>query len=335
MFLDLQKESFKRLIMKTLIETISTPDNRFSTLKDYPFQPHYIKIDGMNMHYVDEGKHNENTIFLFHGQPSWSYLYRHMIPQLVTAGYRVIAPDLIGFGKSDKPIHTKDHTYSNHVRWVSQFVQKMGIKNATAFMQDWGGMIGLRVLADNPYWLDQLIVANTALAEVKGIAKFIFPKVMKIIAGTSGKPSVEKFKAKMNFGNWAGYFSRSETLEIGKIMQVLTTKNLTPEEMYAYDAPFPNEQFYAGPRTMPQIIASDLNEVNEAWEKLRKWNKPVLTLFSDKDPFLADRGYDKKFQENFKGAKDQPHLTITNASHFLQEDQADMLVKNVTNWINN
>lgn len=320
--------------MNAIKEIVRTPASSFKNLKDYPFAPNYMELTGgVRMHYVEEGKHNKKTIFLLHGQPSWSYLYRHMIPQLVNDGYHVIAPDLIGFGKSDKPVDAQYHTYSNHVEWMSEFVDKLGITNASAFMQDWGGMIGLRVLANHPDWLDHLVIANTALAEIKGIGKFIFPKVMKLMAGMSGKPSIEKFAAKKNFGNWGGYFARAEKLEIGRMMQVLTTKQLSQEEIEAYDAPFLDERYMAAPRTMPQIIATDLNEVNKAWEKLKQWKKPVLTLFSDKDPFLAGRGYDKQFHKNFAGAKNQPHITITDASHFLQEDQADMLVENITNWI--
>lgn len=321
--------------MTNKMQIVRTPEAAFNNLKDYAFQPNYMELaGGIRMHYVEEGKGNKKTIFLFHGQPSWSYLYRHMIPQLVKAGYHVIAPDLIGFGKSDKPANPKDHTYSNHVKWMSDFVNQLGITNASAFMQDWGGLIGLRVLADNPNWLGKLIVANTALAEIKGFAKYIFPTVMKLMSGLSGKPSVEKFSAKQNFGNWGGYFARAQELEIGRIMQVLTTKELTAEEMKAYDAPFPDESYVAAPRTMPQIIATDIDEVNAAWAKLKQWDKPVLTLFSDKDPFLAGKGYDKQFQDNFKGAQNQPHITVNNASHFLQEDQADVLVKNISNWLN-
>lgn len=320
--------------MSLHIQSITTPSNRFENLKDYPFRPNYINVDGMRMHYVDEGKDNKKTIFLFHGQPSWSYLYRHMIPLLVKEGYRVIAPDLIGFGKSDKPIHEYNHTYTNHVRWVTSFIDQLNIKNATAFMQDWGGMIGLRVLANRPDWLDRLIVSNTALAEIKGIAKFIFPKVMKWMGNASKQPTIDKLAKKQSFSNWAGYFSKSTNLEVGKVMQILTTSSLDQEEMQAYDAPFPNNKFYAGPRTMPQIIATDLNEVNADWQKLKQWNKPVLTLFSDKDPFLAGKGYDKIFQKNFKGAAHQPHQTIKNASHFLQEDQSQMLVEQIIKWNN-
>jgi haloalkane dehalogenase len=256
-----------------------------------------------------------------------------MIPQLVAAGYRVIAPDLIGFGKSDKPLDSENITYQNEVDWMSEFVEKLNITNAAAFMQDWGGMIGLRVLANRPQWLDRLIVANTALAEVKGLTKFIMPRMLKLLAAKSGKPTVMDFEKNKNYGNWAAYFRHSEKLEIGKLMQVLTTSKLSQPEMDAYDAPFPNNTFYAAPRKMPEIVASDLTQVNADWKKLKQWNKPVLTLFSDNDPFLADQGYDKKFQENFSGAKGQPHITVSNASHFLQEDQNEELVTKILGWL--
>lgn len=163
-----------------IVEKVRTPETAFKNLKDYPFSPNYMELHGdIRMHYLDEGSENKKTIFLFHGQPSWSYLYRHIIPLLVNAGYRVIAPDLIGFGKSDKPINSDSITYQSEVDWMSQFVKELGISKAAAFMQDWGGMIGLRVLANNPEWLERLIVANTALAEVKGITKFIMPKMLK------------------------------------------------------------------------------------------------------------------------------------------------------------
>lgn len=313
---------------------LRTSDTAFSNLPDYPFMPNYMELNGgVRMHYLDEGNKNDKTIFLFHGQPSWSYLYRHMIPVLVNAGYRVIAPDLIGFGKSDKPSESSAITYQTEVDWMSEFVEKLGITKAAAFMQDWGGMIGLRVLADNPEWLDRLVVANTALAEVKGLTKFIMPRILKVLAALAGKATVKDFEAKTNYGNWAGYFRHAERFEIGKLMQILTTRELSQAEMNAYDAPFPNPSYYAAPRKMPEIVASDLNQVNADWKKLKQWNKPVLTLFSDKDPFLADQGYDKKFQANFSGAKGQPHITIENASHFLQEDKSDELAMRLLDWL--
>ncbi|MBY7728921.1 alpha/beta fold hydrolase [Vibrio splendidus] len=314
-------------------QILRTPESAFANLQDYPYSANYMDIDGMRMHYIDEGKDNEKTIFLLHGQPSWSYLYRHMVPLFVEAGYRVIAPDLIGFGKSDKPVSSDAHSYGNHVRWMTSFVRQLGIKNASAFMQDWGGMIGLRVLAQEPEWLDRLVVSNTALAEMSGLEKFMVPKVLRLMAALAGKPSVEKFADNINYGNWAGYFRHAGQLEIGQIIQTLTTRQLSRPEMLAYDAPFPTADYYAGPRKMPEIVASELVQVNADWKKLKQWHKPVLTLFSDKDPFLADQGYDKKFQANFSGAKGQPHITIENASHFLQEDQSQRLAENVISWL--
>lgn len=313
--------------------TLRTDDNAFEQLKDYPFSANYLQVDGMRMHYVDEGKHNNKVIFLLHGQPSWSYLYRHMIPLFVDAGYRVIAPDLIGFGKSDKPINSATHTYANHINWMTSFVDQLGINHASAFMQDWGGMIGLRVLAQKADWLDRLIVSNTALAEMSGVEKFMVPKVLKLLVTLAGKPDLQTFQNKINYGNWAGYFRHANILELGQIIQTLTTRSLTTEEMLAYDAPFPSSKFYAGLRKMPEIVASELDEVNADWQKLRQWSKPVLTLFSDKDPFLAERGYDKKFQQNFSGAKGQPHDLIRDASHFLQEDKSEQIASTVINWL--
>lgn len=314
-------------------QILRTPESAFTNLQDYPYSANYMDIDGMRMHYIDEGKDNEKTIFLLHGQPSWSYLYRHMVPLFVEAGYRVVAPDLIGFGKSDKPVSSEAHSYGNHVRWMTSFVRQLGIKNASAFMQDWGGMIGLRVLAQEPEWLERLVVSNTALAEMSGLEKFMVPKVLKLMAALAGKPSVEKFANNINYGNWAGYFRHADQLEIGQILQTLTTRQLSRSEMLAYDAPFPTADYFAGPRKMPEIVASELDQVNADWKKLKQWHKPVLTLFSDKDPFLADQGYDKKFQANFSGAKGQPHITIENASHFLQEDQSQQLAENVISWL--
>ena len=312
---------------------LTTPSAAFENLVDYPFEPNYLEVDGMKMHYVDEGKHHAQTIFLLHGQPSWSYLYRHMIPLLVDAGYRVIAPDLIGFGKSDKPLSLEVHTYANHVDWMTQFVRKLGIKHAAAFMQDWGGMIGLRALAQEPEWLDRLVVANTALAEMKGLEKFLVPKVLKVMAAAAGKTDLAKFKNKINYGNWAGYFRHNPQPEIGELIQSLSTRHLSKHEMQAYDAPFPSEEYFAGPRKMPEIVADDLDAVNQDWQSLKRWSKPVLTLFSDQDPFLAGQGYDEKFQQNFSGAKGQPHITVANASHFLQEDQSTQLAQTMLTWL--
>jgi haloalkane dehalogenase len=311
-----------------------TPDAAFADLPDFPFTPNYIEVDGMRMHYVDEGRDNMKTIFLLHGQPSWSYLYRHMIPEFVAAGYRVIAPDLIGFGRSDKPASSDTHHYQAHVDWMTSFVQQLGIKNAAVFMQDWGGMIGLRVLANNPDWASHLVVANTALGNAKGPFKYILPRMLKAMRIFAGNASIDDLAAKQSYGNWAGYFLRSKNIEIGKVMQILTTSKLSPSEMAAYDAPFSDSRFFAGPRKMPQIVAAQQDEGRDAWAKLGQSSRPVLTLFSDKDPFLADQGIDKQFQA-LPGAASQPHETITNASHFLQEDSGAEIAGKVVKWLGN
>lgn len=319
--------------MKTDKNILRTPEIAFANLPDYPFESHYMEVNGLRMHYLDEGKKESKVLFLFHGQPSWSYLYRHMIPIFVRAGYRVIAPDLIGFGKSDKPTNLAAHSYQAHVDWMSIFVEKLGIKNAAAFMQDWGGMIGLRVLARKPDWLSRLVVANTAMAETKGVAKWLIPSVLKILRFLAGKATVEDLAKKQSYGNWAAYFQHSKVLEIGEIMQILTEKQLTAGEMAAYQAPFPDDRYYAGPRVMPQIVATQADESYQAWQALKEWKHPALTLFSDKDPFLAGQGYDKLFQTNLEGAKGQPHITITDASHFLQEDKSKEIADKIANWL--
>ena len=309
-----------------------TPDEAFASLPEYPFAPNYINVGGLRMHYVDEGRQNGRTIFLLHGQPSWSYLYRKMIPLFVQAGYRVIAPDLIGFGKSDKPVDPAAHSYQAHVTWMRSFVQQLGINNAAAFMQDWGGMIGLRVLAEEPDWLSRLVVANTALSDSKGLEKFILPRMLKLLRTLAGRASIEDLAAKQSYGNWASYFHNAPVLDIGRIMQILTTRTLSDAELAAYSAPFPDPGYYAGPRTMPQIVGTQIDEGRAAWTRLRQRDIPVLTLFSDKDPFLAGRAIDKQFQ-CLPGAAGQPHETISDASHFLQEDKGPELAEKVIGWL--
>jgi haloalkane dehalogenase len=312
-------------------EVLRTPDSAFENLSDYPFQPNYMDVDGSRMHYIDEGRGNGETIFLLHGQPSWSYLYRHMIPQLVAAGYRVIAPDLIGFGKSDKPAAASSYSYQAQVDWMSEFVEKLGLDGAHAFRQDWGGMIGLRVMAQKPSWISRLIVANTALADVKGPAAFFLPKILKTLKFFAGKASLKALARKQSYGNWASYFHWAEAIEIGEIMQILTTRHLSEEEKAAYDAPFPENRYHVATRVMPQIVATQLPQARLAWDDLRKSATPVMTLFSDKDPFLAGQGVDKQFQ-SLPGAQGQPHLSIEHASHFLQEDKGNELVKKILVW---
>ncbi len=312
---------------------LRTPDSAFQALSDYPFAPHYIEVGDVRIHYVDEGPANAPTIFLLHGQPSWSYLYRHMIPVLVSAGYRVIAPDLVGFGRSDKPSDPAAHTFAAHVDWMTAFVRTLGISGAAAFMQDWGGMIGLRVLAREPGWLSRLVLANTALADPGPIGRALMPLGVTMLKHLPGTATVDDFAASLSFRDWLSYFRRSETLNIGAILQALTVRELSAEEMRAYDAPFPDARFYAGPRRLPTIVASELAAVHKDRSALEAWPHPVLTLFSDRDPFLAKTPFEAMFQERFPGAHGQPHKTTTEASHFLQEDKSKELANTMDHWL--
>jgi len=292
------------------MKALRTPDARFENLPDYPFEPHYVDIDGLRMHYVDEGPVDAEPMLLLHGEPSWSYLYRHMIPPLADAGFRVIAPDLIGFGKSDKPAKKDDYSYAGHVSWMQQFVNELDLNNISLFCQDWGSLIGLRVAAENDHRFARIALGNGGLP-------------------TGDQPMPDAFM------KWRTFALHSPYFPIGKILQKATTTELSDEIVAAYDAPFPSRKYKAGARKFPALVpitpddpASAANR--SAWENFGKWEKPFLTCFSDKDPIT--RGGDRVWQENVPGAKDQPHTTIENAGHFLQEDKGPELAALLINF---
>ena len=281
------------------MQVLRTPDARFENLPDYSFEPHYVDIAGLRMHYVDEGPATVDPVLLLHGEPSWSYLYRHMIPPLANAGIRVIAPDLIGFGRSDKPSKKEDYTYAVHVDWMQQFVVSLDLHNITLFCQDWGSLIGLRVAAANQH------------------------RFSRIALGNGGLPTGDQ-KMPDAFMKWRTFALHSPYFPIGKLIQKATRSELSDEIVAAYDAPFPSRKYKAGARKFPALVpiasddpASDANRA--AWKIFGRWEKPFLTCFSDKDPIT--RGGDKVWQKHVPGAQGQPHTTIKNAGHFLQEDK--------------
>jgi len=291
------------------MKALRTPDARFEGLPDYPFAPHYVDVAGLRMHYVDEGPADAKPVLLLHGEPSWSYLYRHMIPLLADAGLRVVAPDLIGFGKSDKPCKKDDYTYAAHVDWMRQFVENLELNDITLFCQDWGSLIGLRVAAENEH------------------------RFARIALGNGGLPSGDQ-QMPDAFMKWRTFALHSPYFPIGKLIQKATRTELSDEIVAAYDAPFPSRKHKAGARKFPALVpitpddpASDANR--EAWKTFGKWEKPFLTCFSDKDPIT--RGGDKVWQQHVPGAQGQAHTTIKNAGHFLQEDKgpelAQLLIK--------
>ena len=290
------------------MKTLRTPDSQFENLPDYPFAENYVEIDGIRMHYVDEGPRDGNIVLLLHGEPSWSYLYRFMIPPLRDAGLRVIAPDLIGFGKSDKPVRKSDYSYAAHVDWMRQFVEMLDLNEITLFCQDWGSLIGLRVAAENEQ------------------------RFARIALGNGGLPTGDQEMPRA-FTIWRAFALYSPWFPIGRIIQKATVTALSDDVVAAYDAPFPSAGYKAGARAFPALVpvrpddpASDANRA--AWKVFAEWQKPFLTTFSNRDPIT--RGGEKPWQEMVPGARDREHVKIKNAGHFLQEDKgpelADILI---------
>jgi haloalkane dehalogenase len=312
---------------------LRTPDTRFENLPDYDFQPNYIDIQGVRIHYIDEGSKEAPPILLMHGEPSWSYLYRKMIPPLVNENFRAIAPDLIGFGKSDKLPYTKDYSHTRHVNVILEFVQKLGLVDITLFCQDWGGLIGLRVVGEEPYRFSRIIAANTGLPSAKGIRAKIGYPLFKLQIKRIGKVTQEQLQEHTNLQRWVAFSKTVPELPIGDILQMATVSNLTSDVLRAYEAPFPDESYKAGARIFPYLVPSELSKNKKVWDNvLSKWNKPFLTAFSDSDPIT--RGGERYFQKMIPGAQGQEHVTIKNAGHFLQEDKGEELSQVILNFIN-
>ncbi|MEQ8747305.1 haloalkane dehalogenase [Pyruvatibacter sp.] len=310
---------------------IRTPAERFENLPDYPFAPHYQSVaPGIEMHYVDEGPRDGRVVLLLHGQPSWSYLYRKMIPPLVAAGYRVIAPDLVGFGKSDKPTAKDAFTYSGQVAWMRAFIEGLDLKDINVFVQDWGGLIGLRVVAEIPQRFASIIAGNTGLPAAPFPMSAIGRWLTRFQAWRKGD-SITSMDKINGFPDWIAHARYAREFNPGATLQSATISTLSDDEIAAYQAPFPDEPYMAGPRAMPWLVPSELGQGHAAWKKLEKLDTPVLLVFSDSDPVTA--GQDKVFAKRFKGAKGQPHKTIQNAGHFLQDDKGEEIAAHMIEWL--
>ncbi len=294
------------------MEALRTPDERFANLPGYGFAPHYVEVgDGLRMHYLDEGPPGAEPVLLLHGEPSWSYLYRKMIPIITAAGLRAVAPDLIGFGRSDKPTRLDDYTYQAHVDWTASLVEQLDLTRITLVCQDWGGLIGLRIAAEHPERFARIVAANTLLP-------------------TGDNPPGEAFL------RWQEFSQKAPELHVGNIVKGGCRTPMAPEVVAAYDAPFPDDRHKAGARKFPALVptrpddpASDANR--RAWEVLRRWEKPFLCAFSDEDPIT--RNADRAFQSLVPGTKDMPHTTIHGGGHFLQEDKGEELAQAVVSFI--
>lgn len=298
------------------MKAIRTPEARFANLPGYPFAPHYADVpDGeggtLRMHYVDEGPRDGTVILMLHGEPSWSYLYRKMIPLFTAAGFRAVAPDLVGFGKSDKPTERSDYTYARHVEWVRSWMVALDLRGITLVCQDWGSLIGLRLAAENPDRFDRIVVANGGMP-------------------TGDQQMPEAFFA------WRKFSQETPDFQLGKVIARGCRTALSEEVEAAYDAPFPDDSFKAGARMFPMLVPASPDDPaaaanRAAWGVLTAWQKPVLTAFSDQDPIT--RGGDVLLQSLIPGTRGQPHATIAGGGHFLQEDRGEALAAVILSWL--
>ncbi len=298
------------------MKALRTPDERFENLPGYPFAPHYVEVpdgDGgtLRMHYLDEGPRDGKVVLLLHGEPSWSYLYRKMIPGIVAAGHRAIAPDLIGFGRSDKPAEQSDYTFQRQMDWLTAFLKQVDLTGVTLFAHDWGAVLGLRLAAENEERFARIAIGNGGLP-------------------TGDRPPNDAFL------RWQKFSQTSPVFPIGKLIQGATVTTLSPEIEAAYDAPFPDDTYKAGARIFPSLVPTSPEDPaapanRAAWEVLQRWEKPFLTTFSDSDP--VTKGGEHVMQSRIPGAKGQPHVMIEGGGHFLQEDKGEDLARIVVDFI--
>jgi len=319
-----------------------TPDERFENLEDYPFEPRYLTVDdteggSLRIHYVDEGARDGDVVLLLHGQPAWSYLYRHMIPLLVSEGFRVIAPDLVGFGRSDKPTRPEDYTYARHVTWMSDWLTQLDLNDVTVFFQDWGSLIGLRLVTDFPERFSHVVLANGALPAGPITEDFAEPlrEAYKNLPVVEADELAERFRDTTGVPGilyWRKFCAQSkELLEVGRIVEgAAGGRTLSDAAKAAYEAPYPDYSYLSGARRFPSLIPifhdePEATENRAAWEVLKSFNKPFMLAFADDDPVTTNGG--KPFEKVVPGCEGVAHRTIEPAGHFLQQDQPEQCVQ--------
>jgi haloalkane dehalogenase len=294
---------------------LRTPDDRFEDLPGFAFEPHYCEVDDaelgpLRIHFLDEGPAHGPVVLCLHGEPTWSYLYRKMIPVFAEAGLRVVAPDLVGFGRSDKPSERSDYSYARHVQWMKDWLVAMGLCDVTLLGQDWGGLIGLRMVAELPERFSRFSLSNTGLP-------------------TGDRPINEAFH------KWRAFSQEDPEFDTGYIVNLFGHGNLTEAEVEAYRAPFPSDEYKAGARQFPMLVPTDPDDPasvanRAAWKVLMQWHKPALMCFSDADPIMA--GGDKPFLKLVPGTRDQPHITLS-GRHFIQEEDGETWARAVVGWV--
>jgi haloalkane dehalogenase len=291
------------------MDVLRTPEARFAGLPDFPWTPRYTEIDGLRMAHVEDG--SGPTVLMLHGEPTWSFLYRKMIPGIAAAGLRAVAPDLIGFGRSDKPAARGDYSYQRHVDWLVAWIEALDLSAVTLFCQDWGSLLGLRIAAEHPDRFDRIVVGNGFLP-------------------IADRPAPAAFRA------WRAFARYTPVFPTGRIVQAGTARRLTAPERAAYDAPFPSERYKQGARAFPRLVPTEPGDPavpanRRAWEALGRWEKPFLTAFGKKDPILG--WADRMLQRHVPGARGRPHRDLSHAGHFLQEDAGEELAAIVAEFV--
>jgi len=289
------------------MEIFRTPDERFDALPGYDFEPHYTELDGLRMHYVDEG--SGDPIVCFHGEPTWAYLYRKMLPPLVAGGNRVICPDYAGFGRSDKPTERGWYTYDRHVELVTRVLEELDVRNATVVVQDWGGPIGLRWAVENSDRVARLAILNTGL-----------------FTGRVSK----------GFMAWRDFAERNPDLPVGFVVGGATASDVPEDVVAAYEAPFPNAESKAGAAQFPLIVPiseemAGASEMRAVMDALSRWDKPALVAFSDQDPVFPYPRAGEAFTSVIPTAAEQ--VRIEGASHFLQEDRGEQIAEEILRFL--
>jgi len=306
------------------LDVLRTPEERFARLPDHPFAPKYVEVPGpdgerLRMHFVDEGPRDAPVVLMLHGEPTWSFLYRKMIPVLVGAGLRAVAPDHIGFGRSDKLADRTAYSYARYVDWMLAFLSALDLRDVTLVCQDWGGPIGLSTLAAGPERFARVVAANTILPTVD-------PELTRGILEWRSDALLD----------WILASQRMPHFSAGAIVAGVCARPVAPEVIAAYDAPFPDERHLGAARHFPALIPitpGDPGAVRNraTWRVLERFERPFLTAYSDGDP--ATRGWETIFQRRVPGARRQPHTTIADAGHFLQEDAGPELAKVVVDFV--
>jgi haloalkane dehalogenase len=293
------------------MQVLRTPDARFEGLVDWPFAPQYRTVaddDGtaLRFHFVDEGPRDAAPILLLHGNPSWSHLHRHMIPGLVASGHRVVALDLMGLGRSDKPDDPAYYTLARHLDWMERWLEAEDLRDVTLYCQDWGGILGLCLVVRQSERFARIVASNTGLPAGEGVNRFM--------------------------QNWLDYSQSVEEMHISAMVRGLMSHEMTDDEARAWDAPYPDGTYQASVKQFPLLIPLQADNpgvsiTRAAWDFYAGWTRPFLTVFGDLDPIAAKPGAHRKLQRVIPGAAGQPHVMIAGAHHFIQEDAPHDLVR--------